>query len=226
MASSAAPSIAERAEDDTAKEPSEYSEDFSEEGEEGEDGDDDVSSETSASALEEEALYANQPACGLSPRLVVRRGVETLLAADAGDSPDVAPGLKRVDTVVGFERSVGRVDPGTVVTPVSASASDALPPLSRITTLSGLPEVAAAEQAIATAHAGFAGGSSASTSDQAAPVGVASTQGGTPADPEALRMRRVDTMDLLTAGGLCDEPGGAAGESRPAKRSRAADTEG
>ena len=55
-----------------------------EEEEEENDGEESV---TGASELEEEAKYEGQPACGLSPRLVVRRGVQQLQALDGQDGP-------------------------------------------------------------------------------------------------------------------------------------------
>ena len=126
--------------------------------------------------LEEEAKYADQPACGLSPRLVVRRGCETLTAMDppseAGPSTDGhPPTLKRVDTVSTFERAVGRI--GTDDASLTSPATAAAPPLTRVETMSGLPEVAEAFDAV-----------------------------GEDARPEAepRPVRRVDTMELLLGG--------------------------
>ena len=82
------------------------------------------------SALEEEIKHADQPACGLSPRLVVRRGVQMLqeheqLERQRSDESDGAmpgttplggaPLLARVDTVLGFERAVRRADPDGLI---------------------------------------------------------------------------------------------------------------
>ena len=139
--------------------------------EEEDDDDEDASSYTSASALEEEARYAatNEPACGLSPRLVVRRGVQTLQALDeqeeearaassVGISPFTgAPLLARVDTVLGFERAVRRAGPASgpispgVPSATFAASSSATPlavPPPVMTSLSGLPEVADAFAAV------------------------------------------------------------------------------
>jgi len=183
-------------------------EDDDDEDDDDDDDDDDASSYTSASALEEEALYADQPACGLSPRLVVRRGVQTLLEADAdaGHSPS---SLHRVDTVLGFERAVGHPMPGSLVSPMaepSSSSSSTLammpPALERITTLSGLPELADAEAAL-----------EAESSSTAKPTVV----------------HRVDTMELLSDGDLIEdsmrsaapeETTSGGGSSRPAKRAK------
>ena len=111
--------------DDALEERDEESNGDEDDEDEGEDDDDDASSYTSASALEEEALYADQPACGLSPRLVVRRGVQTLLAADAasGKSQVPASSIQRVDTVASFERAMQRAGPLSLVAPVGGAGS-------------------------------------------------------------------------------------------------------
>jgi len=196
----------------------------------------DSHSYTSASALEEEALYADQPACGLSPRLVLRRGVQALLAEDeaAGKSPVPAPALQRVDTVLGFERAMatGLVSP---IEPVegSSSGTNTIPVLSRITTLSGLPELADAEAALEGAEgasvtvtesssgssiATIAGASSRSTATTAAAAALSKLPAAGKAEPT--QVRRIDTMELLTAGDLVDDVEEAAGPG-PAKRVKA-----
>jgi len=154
----------------------------------GEDDGGDASSFTGASDLEEEAQYHDQPACGLSPRLVVRRGCEALQAldppADGADLAPTAPPLTRVDTVVGFERAVGRAgDP--LANPVADNAAALR--LTRSETMSGLPEVQEAFAAVA-------------EEVEKAGNGASATNGSAPdatfaADP--LAVRRIDTMELL-----------------------------
>lgn len=212
----------------------------------GEDDDDDASSYTSASALEEEALYADQPACGLSPRLVVRRGVQTLLAADAasGKSQVPASSIQRVDTVASFERAMQGL-----VAPVggAGSGSGTLPAsIARITSLSGLQELAEAEAAVEGEGGDDStpGGSSSATTTTT--TEVTSSRGGDTSTSvvavtyrmntafmpppsaaatrkaEPLEVRRIDTMELLTADDLVEDAGGAATASLagdpPAKR--------
>ena len=226
--------------------------DEGEEGEgEGEDEDEDedeeesndASSYTGASELEEEAAYDDQPGCGLSPRLVVRRGVQLLQATDdlGGEplkSPSAAmppPGLHRVDTLLGFAHAVGKVDPaGLVATPSatdgagSSSSSLPCPPLGRMPTLSGLPEVADAFEAVCAAEGGSGsdgaavGGSSkgaVAESSSAAGLGKLPAPVTTTAQPSSVT--RTDTMELLQELEF-EEAGGEAGDrTRPAKRLRA-----
>jgi len=208
-------------------------EDEEDDEDEDEDDEDDASSYTSASALEEEALYEDQPACGLSPRLVVRRGVQQLLEADRAGSTSqlVAPALQRVDTVLGFENAVGNTLPEGLVSPLAAGSSSALPPaLGRITTLSGLPELVDAEAALE--GFGNEGGSYGGTvtdgsNGSATTVGASSSsaaasaeQGRARSKAEPQQVRRIDTMEFLTADDLVDEPDmtAAEGTSRPSKR--------
>ena len=224
--------------------------DEDDEDDEDEGEDDDASSYTSASALEEEALYADQPACGLSPRLVVRRGVQTLLAADAasGKSQVPASSIQRVDTVASFERAMQRAGPLSLVAPVggAGSGSGTLPAsIARITSLSGLQELAEAEAAVegeggddstpggsssatttTTTEVTSSRGEDTSTSVAAAtyrmnaafmpPPSAAATR-----KAEPLEVRRIDTMELLTADDLVEDAGGAATRQRSALRSGA-----
>jgi len=152
-----------------------------EDGEGEENGEEDDESFTGASDLEEEARYEDQPACGLSPRLVVRRGCEALQALDPPPADEQsaavaaavasgAPTILRVDTLAGFERAVGRVGADTLGL-TSPNPVNAAPALSRVQTLSALPEVREAFDAV--------------------------PEDGASASAEPLAVRRVDTMELL-----------------------------
>lgn len=156
-------------------------------GEDGEGDEDESDAVTGASDLEEEEQYADQPACGLSPRLVVRRGCETLKALDAasaGPSSNDVPRLSRVDTVAGFESAVGPVG----VEPIASLPRGGAPPISRVETMSGLPEVREAFDALSEYAVGEVGASS-----------------GANAAIEQMPVKRVDTMELLMDPDAADE---------------------
>ena len=204
----------EEEEDSEAVDEDGEEEDF-EEGDDDEEDGEDSESNIGASELEEEAQYADQPACGLSPRLVVRRACETLTANDppkAGLGSNVD--LKRVDTMVGFERAVGRVDPDELMSPAVRQTHEPKP-LTREETMSGLPEVRDAFDAIAAETAADAGTmqpppgrhSGSSTGTQQA-VGA-----------QPMPMHRVDTMELLADPSASEDPAGSS-ETRPTKRPR------
>ena len=193
--------------------PAEEEEELGDDGEdededEVENNDDEEESDfTGASDLEEEAKYEDQPACGLSPRIVLRRGVETLRALDppapASSSNDQPLKLKRVDTVAGFETAVDGADVGIGLT-------SSAPPLSRVETMSGLPEVREAFAAVG--------------EDDARPASAAAPSSSMGATTTALPtvVRRVDTMELLQD---LDAEGGEGGEGdpqSPTKRQRSA----
>jgi hypothetical protein len=173
----------------------EEDEDSSEDDDNDEDDFEAESSCTGASEREEEAQYADQPACGLPPHLVVRRGCQTLQAQEAAggssDSPKIAlpPLLHRVDTVLGFEHAVGRVDPTALASPAPTAETHGLE-----RSMSGLPEVEDAFAAVA------------ADKSRAEPQ----------QPPEPLRVHRVDTMELLAP------PPGAEddGDARAVKRQR------
>ena len=123
--------------DDVGNAADDDEDDEDDEQDEQDDEDDDESSCPNASELEEEAQYEDQPACGLSPRLVVRRACETLTANDpvpaAGDTS-----LRRVDTMADFERAVGNAcSPAETLTSPTAKPLEPKP-LERIETMSGL----------------------------------------------------------------------------------------
>ena len=177
-------------------------------GDDGEESDEefnDESSMTGASELEEEKEYAEKgesSACGLSPRLVVRRACTTLQAGfSLADNGVPMPELRRVDTVSSFERAVGRS---------RATANQVLSPPILSHSVSGLlPEVASAFAAVsdkgeAAAEKGSAMGeeSRSSSLNTLAPLAV----------------HRVDTMDHL----LDPSPPAKDGDARPAKRHKAA----
>ena len=176
-----------------------------EEGEEGEEDQDDDEGEESdfvgASDLEEGAKYADQPACGLSPRIVLRRGVETLRALDppAEGSPSSGkPALTRMDTVASFESAVGTMEPDAL-----ASPAPAIPALGRVDTMSAHPAVAEAFAAV-----GDTAGASSSSAATPAPA---------PAPLGSPTVRRVDTMELLANVGDGDDESDAA---RATKRTK------
>ncbi|KAL3896198.1 MAG: hypothetical protein SGPRY_013326 [Prymnesium sp.] len=58
---------------------------------------------------EDEAAYENQPAAGLSPRLVLKRAVETLQASDT-KRMYCGPDLCRVDTFSNFQGTIDSAD--------------------------------------------------------------------------------------------------------------------
>ena len=187
---------------EAAPPPDEFNENESfDEGEEGEEGEEEeggeweeASSFTGASDAEEEARYANEPGCGLSPRIVLKRGCETLQAQD--ELKPTGPRLTRTDTVAGFESVVGRVGADGLVPAPSA------PPLSRVETMSGLPEVRQAFDAL---------------DDEAAAQTSASASASGEERPEATPavVRRVDTMELLQD---LDAPNDEPDARPPAKR--------
>jgi len=96
---------------------------------------------------EEEAKYADQPGCGLSPRLVIKRGVEALQEDERRQREQQGepsyPVLQRVDTVAGFEHAVDRCDLADVLV-----SSPRLPKVERVASMSGLPAVADAFEAV------------------------------------------------------------------------------
>ncbi len=175
----------------------------------------------------EEAAFAAQdmPGAGLSPRLVVRRGVEALQQHAAGPAPAVplrpapAPAeLRRVDTMAGFEEAVGASPSSSTAAADQAPA----PPLERENTMSTLLDVKAAFSAVGDGH----------DDDDVSPAslingakGAAASPGGggkgeegaeeerirPPCEPSTLR--RVDTMELLQAVPTDRQ-------ERPSKRSR------
>ena len=111
-------------EEDTA------AEDVDEEEEASQDQSDSERDETS-SCNEDEEKYADQPGCGLSPRKVLKRSLETLQEDEArGGGVAKRPHLQRVDTFSDFERSV---DTGQDAPPVCGQPSTG-PPLHRVDT--------------------------------------------------------------------------------------------
>jgi len=150
-----------------------------------------------ASDLEEEAQYDGQPACGLSPRLALRRGVETLQANfPPTDGEGNTPKLARVDTIAGFQNVVGEDDP------LAAANKSPPPPLGRVDTMSGLPEVRDAFSAVDDDAPASSSSAAAASSKAAPPVAAA---------PAPSVVRRVDTMELLQD---FDEEGGAINASK------------
>ena len=110
--------------DDTA------AEDVDEEEEASQDQSDSERDETS-SCNEDEEKYADQPGCGLSPRKVLKRSLETLQMDEAlGGGLAKRPHLRRVDTFSDFERTV---DTGQDAPPVCGQPSTG-PPLHRVDT--------------------------------------------------------------------------------------------
>ena len=154
------------------------------EGDDGEEGDEEESSVTGASDAEEEARYANEPGCGLSPRLVIRRGCEQLTA---NDPPP--PSISRNDTLAGFDALV-RSDPvkADLAKDCGPSVPEA-PVLSRVDTMSGLPEVREAFNAL--------------DDDDKDPSSTTTSSLKATASSESLEpmpVHRVDTMELLLGG--------------------------
>ena len=156
------------------------------EGEDGEEGDEEESSVTGASDAEEEARYANEPGCGLSPRLVIRRGCEQLTANDPPPPP-----ISRNDTLAGFDALV-RSDPvkADLAKDCGPSVPEA-PVLSRVDTMSGLPEVRDAFNALDDDDL-LKDASSTTTSSLKATASSESL--------EPMPVHRVDTMELLLGG--------------------------
>ena len=156
------------------------------EGEDGEEGDEEESSVTGASDAEEEARYANEPGCGLSPRLVIRRGCEQLTANDPPPPP-----ISRNDTLAGFDALV-RSDPvkADLAKDCGPSVPEA-PVLSRVDTMSGLPEVRDAFNALDDDDL-LKDASSTTTSSLKATASCESL--------EPMPVHRVDTMELLLGG--------------------------
>ena len=155
-------------------------------GEDGEEGDQEESSVTGASDAEEEARYANEPGCGLSPRLVIRRGCEQLTANDPPPPP-----ISRNDTLAGFDALV-RSDPvkADLAKDCGPSVPEA-PVLSRVDTMSGLPEVRDAFNALDDDDL-LKDASSTTTSSLKATASSESL--------EPMPVHRVDTMELLLGG--------------------------
>ena len=154
------------------------------EGDDGEEGDEEESSVTGASDAEEEARYANEPGCGLSPRLVIRRGCEQLTANDPPPPP-----ISRNDTLAGFDALV-RSDPvkADLAKDCGPSVPEA-PVLSRVDTMSGLPEVREAFNAL--------------DDDDKDPSSTTTSSLKATASSESLEpmpVHRVDTMELLLGG--------------------------
>ena len=178
--------------------------DDSGEEEEEEDENDGEESVTGASELEEEARYEkeDQPACGLSPRLVVRRGVQQLQALDGQDGP--APPLQRIDTIASFERAVGRMDASEGLTSPDPA------PISRINTMSGLPEVQEAFAAVGDEDKAIAGGAPATS------TGASSSSTSVVPQP----VHRIDTMELLLDPSATNDA-----EGRPPKRTKTAEAD-
>jgi hypothetical protein len=188
--------------------------------EEDDEEDDEEDSVTGASELEEEAQYEGQPACGLPPSLVVRRGCEKLTEDDPPKGTDPTK-LQRVDTFASFERAVqrsGTIEP--LLSPRETSRLEA-PPLERIGSMP--PEVKEAFAAVSALEGSRKGGAGSSSGNG----GASRTNGGMAPPPnplsscEPLPVRRVDTMELL----LDPIPGpGAASDgaegARPAKRTK------
>lgn len=238
MSESQAPTVATNAgapsaatEGDLLPTESEGEESFADDGEEEdeedegdvEDRDDDEESVTGASELEEEAQYENQPACGLPPSLVVRRGCEVLTADDPiptldGPGPSSSSStngptpLSRVDTFSSFAQAVGRAESfGPMPSPSTASSKFAAPPLERMESMP--PEVKEAFAAVS-ALEGSSGGGSSSGNGMAPPPNTPMPT----CDP--MPVRRTDTMELLadpTSAEDSVEP-----QSRPAKRAKPA----
>ena len=212
-------SAAENEEGDESLQNSELEgeEDDGEEGEEGEEDDGDES-ETGQSEQEEEDKYADQPACGLSPQLVVRRGVQHLQNLEAGRSVQVegpddqaAPPLQRIDTIASFERAVGRT---LEASEGLTSPNPGVPSLSRITTMTGLPEVQEAFAAVGEEEAA-AGGGGGEHKTPSASAGASSSSSSALNVPVPSVVHRVDTMELLLDPNAADEAG-----SRPQKRTK------
>ena len=181
----------------------------SEEEEEEEEEDDDESSacqdddEEESSVYdedEEEAKYADQPGCGLSPRLVIKRGVEALQEDERRQREQQGepsyPVLQRVDTVAGFEHAVDRCDLADVLV-----SSPRLPKVERVASMSGLPAVADAFEAVEAEAATNA--PSCNAADAASKP-----------DP----VRRMDTLELLQ--NPVDNSSEATAEFQSTKRQR------
>ena len=186
----AAPELPEQPEHEPEEEKEVFDPDEQEseddEGDDGEEGDEEESSVTGASDAEEEARYANEPGCGLSPRLVIRRGCEQLTANDPPPPP-----ISRNDTLAGFDALV-RSDPvkADLAKDCGPSVPEA-PVLSRVDTMSGLPEVRDAFNALDDDDS-LKDPSSTTTSSLKATASSESL--------EPMPVHRVDTMELLLGG--------------------------
>ena len=211
----------------------------------GEDEDDEASEVTSEEEAIEEAAYAaaGLPAAGLSPRLVVRRGVEELSRAAAPPASEAAPlrpqALTRMDTMLDFQEAVGASPSGERAAssggggePSSRGGGPTAAPLAleRVPTMSSLREVRDAFTAVDGEEGGaeVSGAANGAVPQSLPPPPASGTGAGAAAaasEAPLLPVRRVDTMDLLTVPGASDTPvrqdapGGAGGERR-SKRPR------
>jgi len=165
-----------------------------------------------ASAVDEdEAAYENQPAAGLSPRLVLKRAVEMLQeGVPTGSAP---PALHRVETFAAFEQKVSKSSPLAVDVPSEVPRTlERTQTIEHVGVLSEVADAFSAVEELASPRLPAA----------AAPAPASSDSEGR-RDSPLPPVRRVDTMDLLAP----PPPLGGSSQSMepPSKRVRAADGE-